>query len=193
MVLATERAAIDRHLAIYEKAGLRAQAIGAWPAALATCYARFFGRRRSDLDAVVMLLCLEPNSTNIVICRHKDPLFAHSISIGSGHLSDEQTFNRFVLELTGCKRQFTAIYREIQIERLIFLTGHGIERDRCASMAKQLEIPAQMGDCLAAIQIVDPCRLGIDRRTSAAAQVGEAQRQKQINWATALGLCLSQN
>jgi Tfp pilus assembly PilM family ATPase len=193
MVLAAERAIIDRHLAIYEKAGLHAKSIGAWPAAIATCYARFFGRRRSDLDAVVMLLCIEPNCTNIVISRHKSPLFAHSISIGCNQLADEQNIGRFVLELTGCRRHFSTIYRDTRIERLIFLAGHGIERETCADVAKQLEIPAQMGDCLAAIQIVDPRRLGIDRRSPAAAQVGEVRRQKQVNWATAFGLCLAQN
>ncbi len=193
MVLAADRAIIDRHLAIYEKAGLHARTIGAWPAALATCYARFFGRRRSDLEAVVMLLCLEPSCTNVVIARHKAPLFAHSIPIGCDHLHDEQGIGRLVLELTGCRRHFSTIYRDAQVERLIFLAGHNIERETCAEVAKQLEIPAQMGDCLAAIQIVDPRRLGIDRRTPAATQVGEARRQKQVNWATAFGLCLSQN
>jgi Tfp pilus assembly PilM family ATPase len=38
IVLATERTVIDRHLAIYERAGLSLKSIGVWPVALAQCY-----------------------------------------------------------------------------------------------------------------------------------------------------------
>jgi Tfp pilus assembly PilM family ATPase len=46
IVLETERTIIDRHLAIYERAGLALRSIGVWPVALAGCYAQFFGRAR---------------------------------------------------------------------------------------------------------------------------------------------------
>jgi len=138
-----------------------------------------------------MLLCIEPTVANVVICRHKNPLFAHSISIGAEQFGDEQAVTRLVLELTGCRRQFSSIYRDVQIERLIFLAGRGIDKEICTAIARQLEIPAQVGDCLAAVKIAESYRLGIDRRTPAASQAGEVQRQQQVNWATAFGLCLS--
>ena len=101
IVLATERAVIDHHLAIYERAGLAIHSIGVWPVALAQCYARFFGRRKTDLDAVVLLLDIQPECTNMVISRHKNPLYACSVPIGAKQLKDEQTVGRLVMDLTG--------------------------------------------------------------------------------------------
>ena len=42
LVIAVERKIIDRHLAIYEKAGLSIKSIGIWPTAMANCYIKFF-------------------------------------------------------------------------------------------------------------------------------------------------------
>ena len=189
LVIAAERKIIDRHLAIYEKANLRLKTIAVWPLALVNCYAKFFGRRKSDIDAVVLLASIETNCTNVVICRHKNLLFARSIPIGSKQLADEKVINRLVLELTACRRQFSSMHRNAQIERLIFLTGQAVDRATCATIAKQLEMPAQSGDCLAAVQIANPYRLGIDRRTDAEEET--SQPKQQINWATAFGLSLS--
>jgi len=180
LVMATERKIIDRHLAIYEKAGLTIKSIGAWPAALATCYTRFFGRRKADLQAIVMLLDIGPNHTNLVICRHKNPLFAYSIPIGAKQLDDERIVTRLVLELTACRRQFASMYRSAQVERLIFLSGPAVDANTCTTIAKQMEIQAQMGDCLAAVEIENPYRSGIDRRNGNA----------NVNWAIAFGLSL---
>jgi type IV pilus assembly protein PilM len=192
LVMAMERRIIDVHLAIYEKAGLQLRAINVWPMALTNCYARFFGRRKSDLEAVVMLIDVEAAHTNVVICRHRKLLFARSISIGSKQLADEQAITRLVLELTGCKRHFSSIYRSAKkVERLIFLSGQAADKQECASIAKQLEMPAQIGDCLAAVRITDPYRLGIDRRISASDRVTAVPGQERINWAIAFGLSLS--
>jgi Tfp pilus assembly PilM family ATPase len=179
LVIATERKIINRHLAIYEKAGLVIKSISVWPMALAACYSKFFGRRKSDLDAVVMLLDVETNCTNLVICRHKNPLFACSIPTGARHLADEKMVTRLVLELTASRRHFSSIQHDAQIERLIFLSGRAVDAEIYTTIAKQLEIKAQMGDCLAAAEIANPYRSGIDRRDS------------HVNWATAFGLSLS--
>jgi len=179
LVMATERKIIDRHLAMYEKAGLTIKSIGVWPTALTNCYTEFFGRRRADLETIVMLLDMEANSTNIVICRHKNVLFAASIPMGAKQLGDDKTVTRLALELTGCRRRFTSIYRHARIERLIFLSGPAVEADLYVTIAKQLEIQAQMGDCMAAVEIANPYRSGIDRRDI------------HVNWATAFGLSLS--
>jgi len=190
VVMVAERKIIDRHLAIYEAANLHIKTIAVWPLALVNCYARFFGRRKSDLEAVVMLICIEDDRTNVVICRHKNLLFAHSISIGAKQFDDDGVVTRLVLELTACRRQFSSIHRDTQIERLIFLTGRSLDRDTCATIAKQLEMPAQTGDCLAAVQIEDPYRLGIDRRSGPSEKTMPSPKQ-QLNWTTALGLSLS--
>ena len=181
LVMATERKIIDRHLAIYEKAGLTIKSIGAWPVALATCYTRFFSRRKDDLEAVVMLLDVQTNYTNMVICRHKNPLFACSIPIGAKQLEDETIVTRLIFELTTCRRRFTSMYRNAHIERLIFLSGPAVDDNTYTSIAKQMEIQAQVGDCMAAIEIDNHYCSGVDRRN------GDAN----INWATAFGLSLS--
>ena len=186
LVMATERKIIDRHLAIYEKAGLTIKSIGAWPVALANCYSRFFGRRQADLTAIVMLLGIESNCTNVVICRHSRPLFACSIPIGTTQLvpdqvGDERIVTGLTLELIACRRRFASMYTGAQIERLIFLSAPVVDADICTTIAKQMEIQAQMGDCLAAVEIENPYRSGIDRRNGSS----------NINWAIAFGLSLS--
>jgi hypothetical protein len=190
LVIAAERKKIDGHLAIYERAGLQINAIAVWPTALTSCYTRFFGRRKTDIEAIVMLLDMNASHTNVVICRHKNPLFARSIAIGAKHLGadsecGEQVTARgtspiaqLVLELAACKRRLGSMYEQARIERLIFLSSQTIDRDVCTTIAKQLEIPAQLGDCLAAVETVNLYDLGIDRR------------QCKVNWAAAFGLSL---
>jgi len=190
VVMAAERKIIDRHLAIYEAANLHIKTIAVWPLALINCYTRFFGRRQSDVEAVVMLISIEDERTNVVVCRHKNLLFARSISIGAKHFGGDGVVTRLVLELTACCRQFSSMHREAQIERLIFLAGRAVDRETCATIAKQLEMPAQTGDCLAAVQIADPYRLGIDRRSGSSEETATSPKQ-QLNWATAFGLSLS--
>jgi len=191
LVMATERRVIDRHLAIYEEAGLSIKSIGVWPAALASCYVRFFGRRKSDLEAVVMLICIEADCTNVVICRHANLLLARSLPIGAERLDDEQAATRLVMELTACKRQFGLMYRNAQIERLIFLSGRSVNKDVCATIAKQLEMSAQMGDCLAAVEIGKSCRLGRDDHGSRRSDNQIDRRDCHLNWTVAFGLSLS--
>lgn len=192
LVMATERKIIDRHLAVYEKAGLAIKSIGAWPVALTNCYARFFGMRKSDIEAIVMLICIEANCTNAVICHHKNLLFARSIPIGNKELNDEKVVTRLVLELIACRRHFGSMYQNAQVERVIFLSSNAVDRKVCTTVAKQLEMPAQTGDCLAAVKIADPCRSGTATDEGAAASAETVPEEwGQVNWATAFGLSLS--
>jgi hypothetical protein len=185
MVVAVERKKIDRHLAIYESANLQIKSIAVWPTALTNSYVRFFGRRGSDVEAIVMLLNVDTNYTNVVICRHKNPLFACLIPIGTKQLgrhlvaSANEMIAKLVLELTVCRRHFSAMHEEAQIERLIFLSSYVADRDICTTIAKQMGMPAQMGNCLAAVEEANLDSLAIDRR------------QCKVNWVTAFGLSLS--
>jgi len=192
LVMAIERKIIDRHLAIYEKAGLTIKSIDVWPAVLANCYARFFGRRKSDLEVVVMLVCIESNCTNVVICRHKNLLFARSVSIGLSQFGSKKVVSTLALELTACRRHFASMYPKSQIERLIFLSGQTVDKEMCVTIAKQLEIPAQVGDCLAAVEISDPRSLSRDSEGDKGSLGTTIDRRNcQVNWAIAFGLSLS--
>ena len=178
LVIAAKREIIDRHLAIYERAGLSIKSIGVWPIAMARSYTRFFGRRQADVKAVVCLLDIGPNCTNVVICRYENVLFARSIPLGANQFNSEEMISRYILELDTCRRLFGSMYRRAKIERLVFLSGRAIEKEMCVTIAKQLEMPAQMGDCMAAVKVADPFGSGIDRRDS------------QVHWSVAFGLSL---
>ncbi len=95
------------------------------------------------------------------------------------------------MELTACKRQFGLIYRDAQIERLIFLSGQSGCKDIYAKIAKQLEMPAQMGDCLAAVEIAKSCRLSRDDNSQGDVGNNIDRRDHHLNWAVAFGLSLS--
>ncbi|MGD8787566.1 MAG: pilus assembly protein PilM [Phycisphaerales bacterium] len=192
LVIAAERKIIDRHLAIYEEAGLSIKSIGVWPMAMANCYTKFFGRRKSDHDSIVMLVCIETNYTNVVMCRHKNLLFARSISIGLSQLDNKKTLNRLILELTACRRQFASMYQKANIERLIFLSGNTVDREICMDIAKQLEMPAQVGDCLAATEITNPNQLDTESKGDKNSSGKSIDRRNcRVNWTISFGLSLS--
>ena len=191
LVIAVERTKIDRYLAIYEKAKLQIKSIDVWPAALANSYTSFFGRRKTDVETDVMLVDIESSRTNTVICRHKNLLFARSIPIGRCRLETDEAITRLVLELTACRRQFGSMYKRGQIGRLIFLSGLDADKEICKTIAKKMEIPAQMGDCLAAVQITNSKECGVERRKSPSTEMTSVQEQGQSGWATAFGLSLS--
>jgi len=184
LVMVADRGLIDRHLAIYEKAGLTLKTMGAWPEAMATCYAGFFGRRQSDLQAVVMLVNIGASCTNVAICRHVHPLFARSIPIGAQRLDDEKVLNGLVLEVMACRHDFGSMYRNVPLTRVIFLSGPAVETQVYTALAKQLEVQAQIGDCMAAVEAAGP--VGHPQ-----SMWGEDRRECPVSWATAFGLSLS--
>jgi type IV pilus assembly protein PilM len=181
LVMATERTKVDRHLAIYEKAGLQVQAIGVWPLAMVAGYTNFFGRRRSDMEITAMLLEVGANFTKAVICRHKNLLFARLLPIGIKQLENEETVKRLVLELASCARYFEGAAKGARIERLIFLAGQSTDKNLCQNivqLAQHLHVPAQIGDVLAAVELSQPGK-SFERRGS------------QVNWTNSFGLSLS--
>jgi type IV pilus assembly protein PilM len=181
LVMATERTKVDRHLAIYEKAGLQVQGIGCWPLAMVASYTNFFGRRRSDADVTVMLLEVGANFTKAVVCRHKQLLFARLVPIGVKMLTNEETVKRLVLELASCARYYEGATKGGRIARLIFLAGQTTNRELCdniVQLAQHLQVAAQIGDVLAAVDLTEEGR-SFERRGS------------QVNWTSSFGLSLS--
>lgn len=177
IVFVTEREKINRHLAVYEKNNLQLKSMCTWPMALTNCYGKFFGKRQTDIDSIVLLVDIGSRITNIVISRHTNPLFARSILIGSEKFGDEDGVKRFIRELEACRQFFNNTYNQMNIERMIFLSGQNVDRGICAIIAKQVDIPAQMGDCLGAVEISSSST--VERRGS------------KNSWATAFGLSLS--
>ncbi|MBN2129550.1 MAG: pilus assembly protein PilM [Sedimentisphaerales bacterium] len=178
MVFVTEHAVVDRHLAIYEHAGLRIKTIGMWPLALATCCAMFFSRRRDEHDAVVMLVDIQRECTNLAVTRNRNPLFARSVRMGARQLNDESTVHRLGEALDAARREMSMLYKDVRPERLVFLTGEAFDKEVCRSLARQLETRAQLGDCLESVE------MGPDKRADLAG--GGAEE----SWALAFGLSL---
>ena len=179
IAVATERAKIDRYLAIFQHSGLKVKSIGIWPDAVTSIYSSFFGRRKSDLNRIVMLVDINAFCTRVVISRYKSPLFAQLIKVRVGEGKCAEESEGLFRELDKCRQQFEGLYKQAKIESVIFLSPSGLEREFCISVAKKLELPAQMGDCLAVIDGFDYKRFAFDRRMS------------NLNWAGAFGLSLS--
>ncbi|OHB55804.1 MAG: hypothetical protein A2Y07_08245 [Planctomycetes bacterium GWF2_50_10] len=182
IVMATDRVKVDHHLAIYERAGLEAQAIAIWPLAMVWSYVSFFGRRKNDLESTVMLLEIGANFTKVVICKHSNLLFARLVNIGVNQLKDENTMRRLIDELGACARYFET--QKGRIERMIFLTSQSTDKILCESvvkLARDLQVPAQIGDVLAAIEV----------STDDGQACGPIERRGNVlNWTGAVGLGL---
>jgi Tfp pilus assembly PilM family ATPase len=178
VVIAAQRKKIDMHLAIYEKVGLKINSLSVWPTAMTNSYSSLFARYKVNAKAIVMLLDIESNYTNFVICRHKNLLFARSIPIGADQFESNEKVEKLVQRLTDLTSYFSLMYKEAQIKSLIFFSCCPDDSDVYIKIAKQLEMPAQMADCLEAVEITDACLLGIEGNKS------------KFSWATAFGLSL---
>jgi len=178
IVMVADRQNVDRHLAIYEKAGMEVAGISIWPMALINSYQQFFCRRKSEQHRVVILLDIGTNHCNVVICRGGELIFARVISTGFAQLSQGQMVHRMIAEVDACCRYYQTLALNAPIERLVLLSGKNVDKTICdnvAELAQKMQIPAQIGDVLSAIEISDN---SIDRRNC------------NVDWATAFGLSL---
>ena len=182
IVMAADRCNVDRQLAIYENAGLSVKGIGVWPMAMTNCYVRFFGRRGSDAGIISMLMKVDHECSNIVICKHKDILFARTVPIGAVHFNFIEMVTRLMSEIDACCRYFESIYSGMHVERLVFFSGRSVNEMVCeniSELARRIRVPAQIGDVLAAVEADDNNRFGVDRRGS------------DVDWSLAFGLSLT--
>lgn len=184
LAIAADRETVNRHLAIYEKAGLDVVGMSIWPIAMVRSFVHFFCRRKSELEKIVILLNIGTNHTNVVIARGADLLFARMVSIGHTQLEQGQMLQRLFSEIDACIRYFETSAGNMQIERLLLFTGSSASPTLCekvAELAQRMQIAAQVGDVLSAIEINQGPDCLIDRRNSC------------IDWATTFGLSLDGN
>ena len=183
LVLAAPRVQLDRHLAIYDKIGLDIVGVSIWPFAMINSYSRFFCRRKNEQDRIVILMDVGTNHCNVVVCRGRNLLFARAIPIGYAQICQGEMVHRMIAEVDACCRYYEGMPGLRPIERLVFLAGTGIERsvcDKIAELAQRMQIGAQIGDVLTAVQIDSNKELAIDRRNS------------KVDWAMSFGLSLDQ-
>ncbi|MHC5082916.1 MAG: pilus assembly protein PilM, partial [Planctomycetota bacterium] len=181
LAMATNREAINRHLAIFERTGLDVAGISIWPTAMIKSFTSFFCRRSSEQDKIAILLDVGTNHSNVVITRGDNLLFARVMAIGFTQLEQGQMVQRLFSEIDACVRYFENGSGSMLIERMVFLAGGGTNRnlvDKVAELAQKMQVPAQMGDVLSAIEINKGPDCIMDRRNS------------NVDWATAFGLSL---
>ena len=181
LTISVNRESINQHLAIYEKAGLDIASISIWPTAMINSFSRFFCRRNNEHDVAAILINVGTNHTNVVITRTSNLLFARAVSIGYTQLEQGQMVQRLFSEIDACVRYFEESAFQCQLGRIVFLAGTGASRtlcDRLAGLAQNLQIPAQIGDVISAVEINDGPKCIIDRRNC------------KVDWATAFGLSL---
>ncbi len=184
LVIAAERETVNRYLAIYEHAGLNVVGISIWPTALIQSYARFFCRRQNEQQRIAILLDVGTNHTNVVICRGADLLFARVVTIGYNQLADAATSQRLLGEIDACIRYYESMPGNGVIERMVFLAGSGTSTALCekiAELAQQMQVAAQIGDVLCAVEMNIAPSCMVDRRNS------------KIDWAMAFGLSLDKS
>jgi Tfp pilus assembly PilM family ATPase len=181
LAIAADREIVNRHLAIYEKAGLDIVGMSIWPLAMIRSFTNFFCRRSNEQNKIAILLNIGTNHTNVVIARGEELLFARVVSIGHLQLEQGQMVQRLFSEIDACIRYFESGSGNILIDRLLFFTGSGVSSALCekvAELAQKMQIPAQVGEVLSAVEINDGPSCLIDRRNS------------RVDWATTFGLSL---
>lgn len=181
LTISINREAVNRHLAIFEKASLDVSSIGIWPTAMVNSFKNFFCRRDSEHGIVAILINVGTNHTHVVITRGPNLLFARAVSIGHSQLDQGQMVQRLFSEIDACVRYFGDSAVNCQIGRIVFLAGTGASRilcDRLAGLAETMQVPAQIGDVISAVEINNGPKCIIDRRNS------------KVDWATAFGLSL---
>lgn len=181
LVISANREDINRHLAIYEKAGLQVAGISIWPTAMIKSFMSFFCRREDEVDTTVILINVGTNHTNIVITRGPNLLFARVMSIGYNQLEQGQMVQRLFSEIDASMQYFGNSAAAAPIGRIVFLAGTGASRtlcDKLAGLAQKMQVAAQIGDVLNAVEINNSPECLIDRRNC------------KVDWATAFGLSL---
>lgn len=92
----------------------------------------------------------------------------------------EEPIEALAIELNKCLRYYEAVFRGRPVERAIFLGGQAHDKHLCQSLARRLNLPAQIGDPLLRIKRVGEVDLFKDLD----------QREPQPDWAVAIGLSI---
>jgi len=181
LAISANREDINRHLAIFEKAGLEVAGISIWPTAMIQSFMSFFCRRDNERDMTAILINVGTNHTNVVITRGPSLLFARVMSIGYVQLEQRQMVQRLFSEIDACMQYFGDSAAATPIGRIVFLASTDASRtlcDKLAGLAQKMQVAAQIGDVLSAIEINQSPECLIDRRNC------------KVDWATAFGLSL---
>jgi len=83
-------------------------------------------------------------------------------------------------EINQCLHYYESAFRNQPAERIVFVGGGAYDKRLCQTLARQLNLPAQIGDPLVRVRRPEGVRL----------PMGLERREPQPNWAVAVGLSL---
>lgn len=87
---------------------------------------------------------------------------------------------RLVEELDLCRRYYESTFPNKPVDRVLFVGGEARQRTLCQHIARELAMPAQVGDPM--IRMAKTCEIGLES--------GIDRRQPQPGWAVAIGLSM---
>lgn len=179
LVMATDKSKLYKHLAIYENARLKVASVSIWPMAVLKAYNLLWAGRMGQVDNPVMLLDVARSHTNIIICDSANIYFAHSAPMGAGNVDIDRMVDLLNSEIDMCRARFRSTYKQLQVNQIIFVSGHAVDTDIYRKIAERAQMAAQVGDCFDAI--------GAKRSD----KDGSENQARHANWITAMGLSLS--
>jgi type IV pilus assembly protein PilM len=92
----------------------------------------------------------------------------------------QETLDRLAQELSLCRRYHEATFPSLPVDRLVFVGGEARQRWVCVSIARALDLAAQVGDPM----------VRMARSTDVGPESGIDRRVPQPDWSVALGLSL---
>lgn len=179
LVMATDKTKLYKHLAIYENARLKVASISIWPMAVLNAYSRLWAGRMGQVDNPVILLDVAKSYTNIIICDSANLYFAHSAPMGAGNRDIDRMVDLLNSEIDMCRAKFRSTYKQLQVNQIIFVSGHAVDTNIYKKIAERAKMAAQIGDCFDAIGATRPD------------QDDPESNVRHANWMTAMGLSLS--
>lgn len=179
LAMVTDKTNLYRHLAVYEKARLKVTSISVWPMAVLKAYTCLWAKRMGQDDNPVMLLDIAKSYTNIIICDSTNLYFAHSAPVGAQNLEIDRMVDLLNSEMDMCRVRFRSTYKKPQVNHIIFVSGHAVDKDIYTKIAKRAQMSAQIGDCFEAVGAARPD------------QADPGNHAPHANWMTAMGLSLS--
>ena len=176
-VMVSDKTKLYQHLAVYEKAQLKVEAISIGPIAVLGVYRSLWAGKMAQ-DDPVMLLDIGQKGTKVTICDSANIYFAHASSVGATALKTERMVDLLNSEMDMCRVKFKSTFRRPKVNRIIFVSGPSVDKDIYAAIAKRAQMSAHIGDCLDAV--------GATRSDKA----DPKSLAPNANWITAMGLSL---
>ncbi len=142
-----------------------------------------FGADRIDSD-VSKSLGMDVEEVKSIRRKVSDPETSAATEADRLYEAVSETLTVGVDEITKCLRYYDSIFPSRPVERAIFLGGQAKDKRLCQDIARQLNLPSQIGAPLAKIKHAENAGIGSENGPDV------RDRVAQPEWAVAVGLSL---